>query len=120
MLRIYASQDVNQAKSYYTAGLSREDYYSKGQESPGLWKGEGAKLLGLDGAVCQDKFNALCENLHPETLDQLTPKTVENRRVGYDFNFNAPKSLSLLHALGGDHRLLGIFQSCVDKTMREI
>ena len=43
MLRITQSKSAQQAKSYYVSGLSREDYYSEGQEIAGNWQGKGAE-----------------------------------------------------------------------------
>jgi hypothetical protein len=51
MLRVVASVSAGQAKQYYTQGLSREDYYSEGQEVIGQWQGLGAERLGLSGRV---------------------------------------------------------------------
>ena len=120
MLRIIACASEAAAKSYYTSGLSREDYYSQGQESPGRWGGMGAERLGLHGRVEQKTFAALCENRHPKTGARLTPRQKENRRIGYDLNFHAPKSVSLVHALNGDERILEIFRASIDATMREM
>jgi conjugative relaxase-like TrwC/TraI family protein len=39
---------------------------------------------------------------------------------GYDLNFHAPKSLSILHAMTGDERILTAFRSAVAETMTEI
>jgi conjugative relaxase-like TrwC/TraI family protein len=108
------------AKSYYTQGLSREDYYSHGQETPGRWAGLGALRLGLSGLVEKDSFSALCDNINPQTGERLTARTKDNRRIGYDLNFHAPKSVSLIHALNGDTRILDTLRAAVDATMREV
>jgi len=120
MLRIYECKNRDQAKSYYTEGLSREDYYSKGQEIPGQWRGIGADRLGLSGPVDKKAFHLLCENRDPSHGNQLTPRMSEKRRVGYDINFNAPKSLSIIHAIGGDTKILEAFQESVRETMELI
>jgi len=65
MLRVVASVSAGQAKQYYTQGLSREDYYSEGQEVIGQWQGLGAERLGLSGRVDQRSFDALADNLKP-------------------------------------------------------
>ena len=127
MLRIFCSEDVSQAKNYYTSSLKYEvdpcklgQYYGQEQEVIGDWQGKGAELLGLHGKVDQKAFETLCENKRPGTGDRLTPRTKENRRVGYDFNFNCPKSVSVVHALTGDERVLGAFRESVAETMRQI
>src|SRR6185437_6341142 len=50
----------------------------------------------------------------------LTPRTKDERTVGYDFTFSVPKSVSLLHALSGDDKILDAFRESVHETMREI
>lgn len=120
MLRITESASASGAKGYYTEGLSREDYYSEGHEIVGRWGGKAAGLLGLKGPVERDAFFALCDNLHPRTGATLTARQKTGRRVGYDFTFNAPKSVSLLYAFTGDARILDAFRSAVSATMREL
>jgi conjugative relaxase-like TrwC/TraI family protein len=116
MLNITAQQNSAGAKSYF----AQADYYSQGQEVTGRWYGEAAKLLGLEGIVQQADFDRLCDNLHPQTGDQLTAKTLENRRVGYDFTWSAPKSVSIVQALTGDERILTAWQDSIHQTMGEM
>jgi conjugative relaxase-like TrwC/TraI family protein len=120
MLRVMESKSAAQAKQYYTQGLSREDYYSEGQEIIGEWQGLAAERLGLRGQVDQKSFEALADNLRPDTGERLTPRTKENRRVGYDFNFHCPKSVSVLYEQNHDERILNAFKISVTETMREM
>jgi conjugative relaxase-like TrwC/TraI family protein len=120
MLRVVAHKSAAAAHSYYAEGLKREDYYSEGQEVVGEWHGKAAAMLGLSGSVTPEAFAALVENRHPGTGEKLTPRTKADRRVGYDFTFNAPKSVSILHALTGDEEILKAFRSAVSETMLEI
>ncbi len=127
MLRIICSEDIRQAKSYYTSSLKYEadpsklgQYYGQEQEVIGEWQGKGAELLGLKGKVDQKSFETLCDNKLPGSGERLTPRTNDNRRVGYDFNFNCPKSVSVVHSLTGDERILGAFRESVSETMRQI
>ena len=120
MLRVVAHKSAAAAKAYYTEGLKREDYYSEKQEVIGQWHGLAAELLGLEGKVAAKDFAALAENRHPLTGERLTPRTKIDRRVGYDLNFHAPKSLSVLYALTGDKRILEAFRSAVIETMSSI
>lgn len=116
MLRITQNSAPQGAKSYY----STADYYGEGQESVGRWRGKAAERLGLAGEVRQDSWDALCDNRDPRTGDPLTPRTKSERRVGYDFNFHAPKSVSLLYGLTGDDRIRDVFREAVDATMQDI
>jgi len=118
MLRFVESVDAGHAKSYYTEGLAREDYYTQGHEIVGAWGGKGAERLGLVGTVEREAFSSLCDNLHPETGKSLTPRTRDNRRIGYDINFHAPKSVSVVYAINRDEALLTAFREAVSSTMR--
>ena len=44
----------------------------------------------------------------------------DQRRIGYDFNFHVPKSVSVLYGLTRDERMLDAFRDAVDGTMRDI
>jgi len=119
MLRIVQSTNAQQAKSYYT-NLTRDDYYMDGQERAGNWHGRGGELLGLSGEIKKDDFFRLCENSRPRTGKPLTANTVDGRRVGYDFVFDVPKSVSVIHALTGDTDILEAFEQAVEATMIDI
>ncbi|HEY3913044.1 MAG TPA: MobF family relaxase [Verrucomicrobiae bacterium] len=120
MLRVIASRSARGAKEYFKQSLIREDYYSEGQEIRGDWHGMGAMKLGLSGAVTQEAFNALCDNKKPGFNERLTSRNYDNRRVGYDFNFHCPKSVSVVYEFTKDERILNAFRVCVNQTMREI
>lgn len=67
MLRIIQNRNSAGAKSYY----AEPDYYLKDQELPGQWRGEVAKMLGLDGTVEQAQWNALCVTRRSNGTDGL-------------------------------------------------
>jgi conjugative relaxase-like TrwC/TraI family protein len=114
MIRITQQDNAGAAKRYY----STADYYSEGQELVGSWGGKGAPRLGLQGTVDKFSFERLCDNLHPKTGEPLTVRTRAERRVGYDFTFSVPKSVSLLYAMSGDQGIMDAFRAAVDETMR--
>ncbi len=116
MLRIIQNRSAGSAKSYY----SRADYLSEAQEQAGLWRGNGAVLLGLRGLVHKKDFDALCDNLNPVTGEQLTARQRADRTVGYDFNFNLPKGISIAYALNQDERILEAFRTSVHETMQDV
>ena len=121
MLFITPSTNSIAAKDYYTRQLERSDYYMKdAAEMPGQWHGLGAELLGLKGEVKREDYFSLCDNQHPETKESLTRNTRSDRRVLYDFTFDAPKAVSLAYEVGGDERVLDAFKSAVNDTMREM
>ena len=116
MLRIIQNNTPDRARSYYSSA----DYYAEGQELVGVWKGKGAARLGLTGNVGREDWDALCDNRHPLSGEALTPRTKSDRRVGYDFNFHVPKSVSILYGLTRDERILDAFRESVDATMEDI
>ncbi len=120
MLRVVAHNSAAAAQKYYSEGLKREDYYAEGQEVAGKWYGKAAAMLGVSGDVKKEEFAALVENRHPVTDERLTPRNKANRRVGYDLNFHAPKSLSVLYALTQDKQVLGAFRLAVAESMQEL
>jgi conjugative relaxase-like TrwC/TraI family protein len=63
-------------------------------------------MLGLKGCVTDEVFASLCNNLHPKTGEQLTPRMRADRRPGFDWNFNVPKSVSLVYAYTKDERII--------------
>lgn len=122
MLRIHQSSSVEAAKSYYTAELSCAslgDYYGLGN-SAAVWGGKSAVILGLSGEVNKDDFHILCDNRRPDTGEKLNPRDNATRKVGYDFTFNAPKSVSLVLSVILDDRILKVFQQAVRDTMSYI
>jgi conjugative relaxase-like TrwC/TraI family protein len=118
MLRINQQKNAAAAKSYYS---SPAEYYRPGeQEIVGLWGGKAADRLGLGGDVIRQHFERLCDNLHPFTAEQLTARMRKDRRVGYDFTFDAPKSVSILYGLTDDPAILDAFRWAVQATMEEM
>lgn len=123
MLRITTNKSSASAKSYYSEGLSTQDYYSEKNEVIGKWSGIASIKLGLTNEISKEQFSDLCDNLNPVTHEPLTPRTNIERRVGYDFTFSANKSVSLIQALGTKEQreqILDAFRSSVHETMTEI
>ena len=116
MLNVTAQKSAEGAKAYF----AQSDYYTEGQELVGRWGGKGAVLLSLSGEVQKPEFDRLCDNLHPKTEKQLTAITRDNRRVGYDFTWSAPKSISVVEALTGDERILEAFRDSIKDTMSDM
>ncbi len=119
MLRVIAVRADPAAVAGDRAG-GRGDCDVEGLVVTGAWGGEGAGRLGLRGGVTREAFEALCRNRHPGTGGPLTPRTDADRRVGFDFTFNCPKSVSLIYGLTGDPELLAAFRAAVADTMSEL
>lgn len=88
---------------YYTE-LTAEAYYLEGGEPPGVWLGEGARRLGLQGEADKDLFSSLYEGLTPEGRKLVQNAGAGDRKCGWDLTFSAPKSVSVLWSqLGGEY-----------------
>src|ERR1051325_6568135 len=113
MLTIRAMSD---GKGYSARHLQHSDYYAEGERVVGKWMGRGAEMLGLEGAVQDQDFEALRQGLDPRTGEFIRQRQGSDRigkdgvtqsqaRHLYDFTFSAPKSVSVMAVLGGDARL---------------
>jgi conjugative relaxase-like TrwC/TraI family protein len=87
-------------EGYYLEAIARgaEEYYLQRGDTPGAWIGEGAAGLGLSGRVEPDQLSALLRQRHPRTGEPLAARAI--RRPGFDLTLSAPKSVSLIWALG--------------------
>ena len=97
----------------------------------GYWQGLGAAELGLVGEVTNEQFEAIREGLHPATGDKLRPRQSADRlseegeiqsrgRHLYDFTLSAPKSVSVVAALGEDERLVQAHRHAVEAALQEL
>jgi conjugative relaxase-like TrwC/TraI family protein len=120
MIRMIQSRAPEQAKAYFSDALLKSDYYVSDQELAGAWEGRLAERLGLAGVAGKEAFFALCENKHPRTGASLTPRQRDDRTTGYDINFHAPKSVSVLHSFATDDHILNAFRASVQETMQAI
>jgi conjugative relaxase-like TrwC/TraI family protein len=78
-----------------------EDYYAGAGEAPGVWTGHGATAAGVSGTVSAEALAlAFDEARHPETGGLLGRTWRPDGVIGFDATFSAPKSVSLLFALG--------------------
>ncbi len=110
------------ATTYFDEHLSHNDYYTQGEEQAGYWLGKGAERLGLKeaGTVSREAFLRLCDNLHPQTGDKLTPLQLAQRRVFFDFTCSAPKSVSILSVTMQDRRILEAHREASNRAMKEL
>ena len=121
MLFITPAKGAKEAKDYFTRHMAVSDYYLRDAvEFAGEWHGLGAKLLGLSGTVDKESYFKLCDNMDPQTGEQLTARTKTERRVLYDFTFDAPKSVTLAYELGRDERIMDAFRGAIKDTMTDM
>jgi conjugative relaxase-like TrwC/TraI family protein len=91
-------------EGYYLGKVAEgaEDYYSGEGEAEGYWLGDAAEDLGLQGKVDPDQLTAMLTGTNPASGEPLGLRHVEGGAVpGFDLTFSAPKSVSVLWALGG-------------------
>ncbi len=123
---VHASKPLTSGKvqSYYRAEYSSasNSYFTQGGTLQGHWHGRLAAGLGLSGEVTAVAFDRLAEGQHPGSGEQLikhrdTIKTQSGEevghRAGWDFTFNAPKTVSLTATVGADDRVRQAHQVAV-------
>jgi conjugative relaxase-like TrwC/TraI family protein len=87
------------AGDYYVEQLP--NYYLQSGEPRGVWFGQGAQTLGLSGEVDGDAFIALMAGMDPTRPDRHLGRRYDDKSVrGFDVTASAPKSVSVLFALG--------------------
>ncbi len=91
---------------YYEQKVAKgaEDYYAGRGEAAGRWTGAGAALLGLAGELDSEQLKALMDGKDPRSGEQLATRTAKSTIAAFDLTFSAPKSVSVLFAVG-DERL---------------
>ena len=95
---------------YYTEQVAAgiEDYMAGHREAPGVWAGAGASAEGLMGNVTAEQIELLFEGAdarHPLTGEVLGRAYAVgdgvDKVMGWDLTLSAPKSFSVLWAVGG-------------------
>jgi conjugative relaxase-like TrwC/TraI family protein len=83
----------------YYEDLASEDYYLQGGEPPGVWFGQNAMALGLEGKIEKEHFSNLMQGLSPNGKKNLTQNAgSKNRVAAYDNVFSPSKSVSIAWA----------------------
>ena len=95
--RYYVDQAHGPVSAAAAVASGVEDYYVRGAEPAGRWLGAGAGQLGLDGLVRTEALERVLAGRHP--FDGAVLR-LRGSVPGFDVTFSAPKSVSLLFALG--------------------
>jgi conjugative relaxase-like TrwC/TraI family protein len=118
---------------YWLAAVAEggDDYYTKPGEAPGEWVGGLAGDLELSGQVDAAGYGAILEGRSPADGSQLVkrpdtryrprPDGTEKRVepvLGFDVRFSAPKSVSILYALGDEETRARVL-SVVNEAVRQ-
>jgi conjugative relaxase-like TrwC/TraI family protein len=90
-----------QGADYYLSDLARElplpERFGEGQAA---WVGRAAEGLGLRGPIDREHLRAVLDGRHPTAGHRL--RSDRATVLGFDLTFSAPKSASVVFALGGE------------------
>ena len=106
-MRVLSSAKIGRTSwRYYqaTVAVGACEYYLGAGEQPGVWVGRGLPELGLETGeqVSEQQLEAVfARGLHPVTGEPLGRGWRADAVTGYDLTFSAPKSVSVLWAIGG-------------------
>jgi len=95
--RYYLDQAAEPTTTADAVSSGVEEYYVGGLEAAGEWTGHGAADLRLSGTVGADALNAVLAAVAPGTGEALRRN---GSIAGFDVTFSAPKSVSVLFAVG--------------------
>ncbi len=112
-------------QQYYLETVARgaEEYYTGAKEAPGQWTGLSAARLRLVGEVDADALRLVLESRDPTTGERLTRAQGAPKIPGFDATFCAPKSVSLLFALGeaeASNEVRNAHDTAVDAALRAL
>lgn len=100
-----------------------EDYY-KGESTGGKWSGGLAARMGLEGDVKHGELARALGGFDPKTGEKLANNAgADNRKLGWDATFSAPKSVSMEWALGDKDTREAIEQAqqrAVDRALQHL
>lgn len=101
---------------YYEDAI--DDYYAK-EGDFSSWACEGAKELGLEGRVYEDKFRELLAGIVDESGKNTRHfgNNKKKERLGVDLTFSAPKSVSLHALINRDHSIVIAHEKAVNKAL---
>jgi conjugative relaxase-like TrwC/TraI family protein len=98
-----------EAGRYYVEHLP--SYYLAEGEPPGRWHGRGAEFLGLAGEVREADFLAVMAGSDPRSGELLGRRYGEESVRGFDVTASAPKSVSVLFAVGDEETRQTVLQA---------
>lgn len=87
----------------YYLELATLDYYQLGGEPIGKWFGTGAERLQLSGEIDQEVIQQIAAGFSLDGQRKLVQNAgKENRQIGWDLTFSAPKSVSVLWSVSNE------------------
>lgn len=103
-MTIHAIANTTESKNYHL-DFAADDYYTSGGEPPGRWAGTGIhSLINIQKTPLVDdkSYLNLIDGRAPDGSALVKNAGSEDRVVGWDATFSAPKSLSVLWARADD------------------
>ena len=99
--------------SYYEQQVAQglEDYFSGRGEAPARWVGGGCGGIGVSGRVDRDGFMRAMHACDPRTGERLKPEHGRTKVAAFDLTFSAPKSVSVLFAIGDEAMSAALLES---------
>jgi conjugative relaxase-like TrwC/TraI family protein len=120
---MFTCAKIRDGSTYLGKHLTANDYYCKNEHVTGVWIGQAAGKLGLEGnSIGKDNaaFEALRRNLMPEGSGRLTPRRAENGVRFFDFQCSAQKSVSIMAVTIDDRRLYAAHENAAAKAFAEL
>jgi conjugative relaxase-like TrwC/TraI family protein len=120
MISIGKLVDTEQVVRYLVEATTdaQIEYYASRDAAPGRWTGRAAEHLGLEGTVTHEQLRSLLNGRDPRVgADLMERRWARQSVVAYDVTFSAPKSVSLLWAVGDEQTraaVLRAHQAAVD------
>ena len=113
--KILTRQDIGRVANYYED--SADDYYAKDGDAS-QWQGKGVKALGLSGSVESEKFRQLLAGeVKIGANTRIATRQDSKQRIGIDFTFSAPKSVSIQSLVAGDSQIIKAHDKAVQKAI---
>lgn len=115
-----AAQAARELREYHENSdsvASAREYYEHGSIG-GKWAGTLAVELGLEGVAAGDDVEAVLQRIHPQTGQKLAQRVQVDERLGFDFTFSAPKSVSVMWTR--DKRIAEAFEKAASLALAEL
>jgi conjugative relaxase-like TrwC/TraI family protein len=116
--RYYLEQGEVRVDAVDSIGDGVEEYYAGGTEARGTWIGGAARSLGLSEGVDGDALRRVLDGLDPHDGSPLRESSSPVKVAGFDLTFSAPKSVSVVFALG-DREIRAAVRGAHDRATRE-
>ncbi len=99
-------------------------YMVEANELSTEFKGNLARILGIEGTFGEQAYDRLFRGMNPELTDgretKLTLRLDKDRTGAWDWTFNVPKSVSVAEQVAGDTRIGDVRTRAEEKAMRLI